>query len=192
MSWEGFYLCCFLIGFFLSLISALSSSAHFHLPHHSHGTAHGGPGSFLNFGTFAAFLAWFGGSGFLLTRYSSIWTLIALGMATAMGVLGAALVFWFLFKVLLKHERDLDPADYDMTGVLGRISSTVRSGGTGEMIYSRNGVRRPAIVRSETGQAIPKAVEVVVTRFEKGIAYVRPWDEMSEARSTDTSKLKEN
>ena len=33
--------------------------------------------------------------------------------------------------------------------------------------------------RAESGTAIPKGVEVVVTRYEKGIAYVRPWDELA-------------
>ena len=56
------------------------------------------------------------------------------------GLGGAAAVFWFLVKVLLADEKELDPADYDMIGVLGRVSSTVREGGTGEMIFSQNGV----------------------------------------------------
>ena len=70
------------------------------------------------------------------------------------GLGGAAVVFWFLFKVLLKHDRDLDPADYEMVGVLGRLSSTVRENGTGEMIFSQNGVRRAASARSEDGRPI--------------------------------------
>ena len=65
---------------------------------------------------------------------------MALALAVVSGLGGAAAVFWFLFKVLLRHERDLDPADYDMIGVLGRVSSPVREGGTGEMIFSQNGI----------------------------------------------------
>ena len=95
-------------------------------------------------------------------------------------------MFWFLFKVLLRHERDLDAADYDMIGVLGRVSSPVRQDGTGEMIFSQNGIRRAASIRGEDGQAIPKGVEIVVTRYERGIAYVRPWEEISErSKSAD-------
>ena len=41
------------------------------------------------------------------------------------------------------------------------------------MIYSQEGTRRVAGARSEDGAAIPKGAEVVVTRYEKGIAYVR-------------------
>jgi hypothetical protein len=88
-------------------------------------------------------------------------------------------VFWFVGKVLLANERDLDPADYDPIGALGRLSSVIRAGGTGEMIYSQQGSRRSIAARSEEGAAIAKGTEVVITRYEKGIAYVRPWDELA-------------
>lgn len=190
MSWETFYFFCFCVGFLCSLVSFLAGSTHLHLhlprgvhPHAGHGA--GGKGSQtspINFGTVAAFLAWFGGVGYLLSRYSSMWALFALGLAIMSGLIGGAIVFWFLFKVLLKHDRDLDPADYEMVGVLGRVSSTVGENGTGEMIFSQNEVRRAASARSEDGRAIAKGVEVVVTRYERGIAYVRPWEEMSEGK----------
>jgi membrane protein implicated in regulation of membrane protease activity len=187
MSWETFYFFCFCIGFLCSLLSFLAGSTHLHLhlprglhPHASHGS--GGKGSQtspINFGTIAAFLAWFGGTGYLLSRYSTMWALLALSLAVLSGLIGASVVFWFLFKVLLKHDRDLDPADYEMVGVLGRLSSTVRENGTGEIIFSQDGVRRAASARSEDGQPIAKGIEVVVTRYERGVAYVRPWDEIS-------------
>jgi membrane protein implicated in regulation of membrane protease activity len=188
MSWETFYLFCFCVGFLCSLLSFLGGSTHSHLhlhlpkglhAHPSHGA--GGKGSQaspINFGTVAAFLAWFGGAGYLLSRLSNLWALLALGLAALSGFIGATVVFWFLFKVLLKHDRDLDPADYEMVGVLGHVSSVVREDGIGEMIFSQNGVRRAASARSEDGQPIAKGVEVVVTRYERGIAYVRAWEEI--------------
>jgi len=194
MSWEAFYFVCFLVGFFFSVASVLSGSAHshLHLPRgfHGHGPAgRGSQSSPINLGTVSAFLAWFGGAGYLLTRYSSFWALVTLGLAVVSGIAGASVVFWFLVKVLLAHERVLDPADYEMAGVLGRVSSPLRQGGTGEMIFSRDGARRAASIRSETGQAIEKGVEVVVTRYEKGIAYVRPWDELSEPGTQELKEL---
>jgi membrane protein implicated in regulation of membrane protease activity len=190
MTWEAFYFFCFCVGFLCSLISFLAGSSHLHLhlprglhAHAAHGSAgKGSQTSPVNFGTIAAFLAWFGGTGYLLSRYSSVWAIVALGLAAVSGLAGAAAVFWFLFKVLLKHDRDLDPADYEMVGVLGRLSSTVRENGTGEMIFSQDGVRRAASARGEDGRAIAKGVEVVVTRYERGVAYVRPWEEISATR----------
>jgi hypothetical protein len=133
----------------------------------------------FNFVTLTAFLAWFGGTGYLLTRYSSVWFVLGLGMALASGLVGGGIVFLFLSKVLISEEENMDPADYDMVGVLGRTSIAVREGGTGEIIYSQAGTRRTCGARSEDGVAIAKGVEVVVTRYERGIAYVRLWTEMA-------------
>jgi hypothetical protein len=133
----------------------------------------------FNFVTFTAFLAWFGGTGYLLTRYSSIWFAMGLGIAIASGLLGGGIIFLFLSKVLTSEDENMDPADYEMVGVLGRTSISIREGGTGEIIYSQAGTRRTCGARSEDGAAIAKGVEVVVTRYEKGIAYVRLWTEMS-------------
>ena len=185
MNWEIFYFVCFLVGFLLSLLTFISGSAHLHLPHgpHVHGGhahAHGsGLGSWFNFSTITAFLAWFGGTGYLLTRYSNVWALLGLGVAALSGIGGAALVFWFLFRFLMGHEQALEAVDYSMIGVLGRVSSAVRAGGTGEMIYSQNGARRAVPIRCEDQRAIAKETEVVVIRMEKGIAFVRRWDELS-------------
>ena len=63
-------------------------------------------------------------------------------------------MFWFLAKVLMSREEALDPADYDMVGVLGRLSIPIRAGGTGELIYSQGGTRRVSGARSEAGAAI--------------------------------------
>lgn len=133
----------------------------------------------FNFVTFTAFLAWFGGTGYLLTRYSSVWFVMGLGIALSSGLAGGGIVFLFLSKVLTSEDENLDPADYEMVGVLGRTSISIREGGTGEIIYSQAGTRRTCGARSEDGIAIAKGVEIVVTRYEKGIAYVRLWTEMS-------------
>jgi len=189
MTWESFYLLCFLAGFFFSLVSFLAGFGFVHLPglHVHTGHVAKGGSSPVNFGTVAAFLAWFGGTGYLLSRYSSLWALLALALATVSGLAGAATVFWFLFKVLLADEKELDPQDYDMIGVLGEVSSTVHAGGTGEMIFSQAGTRRSAAIRGENGEPIAKGIEVVVTRFEQGIAYVRRWEELSEESNSPGS-----
>ncbi len=189
MTWSTFYLICFLVGFGMSLVSLLSGSVHLHLPHlhldhgvhlgHGHGGGGSSGASWFNLGTLAAFLAWFGGTGYLLEHYYGVWFVVALGIATVSGLGGASVVFWFLAKVLMSHEEALDPADYDMVGVLGKLNMPIRPGGTGEIVYAQGGTRRVAGARAESGAAISKGAEVVVTRYEKGIAYVRPWDEFS-------------
>lgn len=127
----------------------------------------------------AAFLAWFGGTGYLLTRFSSVWVGLGLVASVISGVVGAGVIFLFLSRVLLSEDENMDPADYEMVGVLGKLSVPIREGGTGELLYSQMGTRRVCGARSENGSAIVKGAEVVVTRYEKGIAYVRLWSEMA-------------
>ncbi len=207
--WSDFYLACFAIGFFFSFFSFIFGGARMgklHLPHfHAHvpslpahaagagralgsvshaapGAARGAQGSGVspfNLPSFTAFLAWFGGTGYLLTRYSGLRVSLELFLAIAAGLTGGLIVFLFLSKVLISDEECMDPADYEMVGVLGRISSSIRAGGTGELIYSQAGTRRVCGARSDEGNAIAKGTEVVVTRYEKGLAYVRLWSEMS-------------
>ncbi len=201
MTWSDFYLICFAVGFLFSLLSFVAGglNAHGHWPHmhglHFHaGDAHAAAGSGasphghgsptqsvspFNFFTIAIFLAWFGGTGYLLTRYSTIVFALGLAISTAVGLAGASIVFMFLAKVLMRPEALMDPADYEMVGVVGRISSPVREDGTGEIIYSQAGSRRSCPARSENSVAIERDAEVVVTRYEKGIAYIRRWEEVS-------------
>jgi hypothetical protein len=133
----------------------------------------------FNLVTLTAFLAWFGGTGYLLTRYSGVWVGFGLLASVTGGLVGGGIVFVFLSRVLISDDENMDSADYEMVGVLGRICSAIRAGGTGEMIYAQMGTRRVCGARSEDGSAVGKGTEVVVTRYEKGIAYVRLWSEMS-------------
>ena len=200
MTWAVFYLVCFLIGVTLSVLSFVGGS--FHLPHvhvhlpHAHvpsGIAHapvphGGQSaemSFFNFATVTAFLAWFGGSGYLLTRYSALAVTVIMLVAIVIGLIGAAFIFLFVVKFLMKHDRELDPADFDRVGVLAHIISPIRENGTGEIIFSQAGTRHTCGARVENGEALPKGTEVIVTRYEHGIAYVRKWEELTEIATSN-------
>ena len=189
MTWESIYLACFVVGCCLSVIAFAAGAAHLHLPKgfhvhtHGHGAGHAGSHggvktSWFNLGTLTVFLAWFGGTGYLLTRYSNLLAILGLLIAVLSGLGGASVVFWFLYQIQ-SRERDLDPVDYNMIGVLGKVSGPVRAGGTGEMIYVQGGVRRCTPIRAEEPAAIERGAEVVVMRYEKGIAYVRRWEEVS-------------
>ena len=192
MTWADFYLVCFVVGLLRSVVMFLAGGLH--LPHfhidlpgaHGHfGIGHGataGHGSQIgpiNPITLTAFLAWFGGTGYLLSRHSGLAYASALVIAILAGTGGAAIIYLFLSRVLTSPDEALDPADFEMVGVLGKLSVRIREGGTGEIIYSQAGTRRVCGARSEDGSAILKGTEVVVTRYENGIAFVRRWSEMS-------------
>ena len=89
------------------------------------------------------------------------------------------MVFLFIAKVLLALSRELDPADYERVGALGRVISSIREGGTGEISFSLDGTRQVCGARSESGEALSRETEVVITRYERGIAYVRKYEDLA-------------
>lgn len=202
MTWTNFYLFCFAVGFAFSVVSFVMGGMRWHLPFHFHlhggvphvhgGAAHGSHGkaavSPMNPVTIAAFLTWAGATGYLLTRHSTLVSFAIVAAAGVAGLAGGAIMFFFLARVLTSEKEHLDPADFDMIGVLGRISVPIRESGTGEIIYSQAGTRRACGARADQGCAIARDTEVIVTRYEKGIAYVRLWSELA-GEDTENSSL---
>jgi membrane protein implicated in regulation of membrane protease activity len=192
MNWPEIYLICFGIGTLWSIVSLFMGGMH--LGHGAHGHAHAGHahgphghahsssqsgwtnwlGALLSPGCVAIFLAWFGAIGYLLTRHSALGRWVDLTIAIVVGLAGAVLLGAFL-GWLQSHEKPLEAMDTEVIGMLGKVSSTIRPDGVGEVIYVRDGSRRATPARSEDGIEISREEEVVVTRYEKGIAYVRTW-----------------
>ncbi len=119
MTWTDFYLICFLVGLGSALFpcwreaciftcrTSIFTSAPARACAHAGGHGHGRRD--LNIGTIAAFLAWFGGTGYLLSQYRRSGLLLALGAAVLSGFLGAAIVFWFLAKFLMREDEVAGP-----------------------------------------------------------------------------------
>lgn len=124
------------------------------------------------------FLCWFGAAGYLLTRHGRFLAAVVLGLAIICGLLGGAIVFLFWAKVMLPHEHELSAEETEVVGAVGKISCAIHAGGTGEVVYEQLGARCSAPARSEDGNPIGKEKEVFVVRYEKGIAYVRRWEEV--------------
>src|SRR3989442_10614457 len=134
MTWSDFYLLCFLVGFSLSVLSFLAGAVHLHLPlkwhlpfhgaHHagtgaSHGGLRGGTHtSWFNASSAMAFLAWFGGTGYLLARHSHLLAVVSLFIATVAGLDAAWIVFRFMVKLLNSTEAPMKSEDYRMEGSL--------------------------------------------------------------------------
>ena len=199
MTWEMFYLICFMAGLMLSAVALAGGMGHLHFGGHmhvhvphlpqsvagaAHGVSHAAGGAqsstqipWWNGFSAMIFLCWFGAAGYLLTRYSGLVAVVVLALAALCGVAGGAIIFVFLTRVLLPHERELTADETEVVGAVGRISAAIQPGGTGEILYSQLGALRSAPARSEDGGPIPKQEEVFVMRYEKGIAYVKKWDE---------------
>jgi len=242
VTWEKFYLICFLVGFVLSLLSFVMGSFHLHIhlpghahmPHFSgaHGAGHAGGGHgaaghavasahasagakivagkamagraaagkavsgkagvqvhWFNYFTLLAFVAWFGAAGFLLVRHGFA-AASSLSLSVCSGLIGGSIVFFFFAKVLMPYDRPLNDADFEMIGLIARVSSPIREKGVGEIMFVQADTRRCCGACSETGEAISKDAEVVVVRYDKGIAWVKEWEKfMNDEGSSETSVL---
>jgi membrane protein implicated in regulation of membrane protease activity len=194
MSWSDVYLFCFLVAASLSLFSFLAGAVHLHQPFKMHLPFHGGSHavdgstrggaahsgmhiSWLNASTILAFLAWFGGTGYLLTKYSHIVSLFIVLLATFAGLAAGWMVFRFLLKLVGPSDEPLQAEDRRIVGSLAKVSMTIRENGTGEVIFPLGGGRSCSGARCDDGVAIEKGAEVVIEKYEQGIAYVKRWDE---------------
>jgi membrane protein implicated in regulation of membrane protease activity len=210
MTWATFYLICFLVGLFLSAFMLLGGMGHFggaghahvphvHVPHGPH-IAHPGPGAaganapqgpgmvpWWNAFSIMIFLCWFGAAGYLLTRYGSFVAGVVVVLAGICGVIGGAIIFLFLTRVLMPHEHELTADETEVVGAVGRVVSSIRPGGTGEVVYEQLGAIRSVPARSEDGIDLSKQEEVYVVRYEKGIAYVRKWQDIADGLDATTN-----
>ena len=181
---------CFWFGLLFALASLLLGAfgghdLHFHGLHgHADaagahdGHAHVSP---FNASTIAAFLTWFGGAGFLLTRYSGLTALTITAFATIAGAVGAGVVFAGLARVIVPRLTVMRPEEFTVEGVVARVTSTINPGGTGEIVYTLGGTRHADGARSANGELLERGTEVVILRVEKGIAYVDRWSRFAEA-----------
>src|ERR1700726_3508404 len=128
-----FFLVCFLVGTALTVISLAGGVSHVSLPgghalHFGHvGHVHPGHGSEdaspLNVGSLLAFLAWFGGAGYLLRTLSPLAIILVLFLSIVIGLAGVTLLVLFLFKVLIPAQTFVDPERYRLDGTPGRITA---------------------------------------------------------------------
>jgi membrane protein implicated in regulation of membrane protease activity len=138
------------------------------------GHAHqAGPG-WLNLPTIMATVTWFGGVGYLLRQSLGLYGWLAALLALISGLVGGALMFLLLARVLWPMmSKPLDQRNYSLPGTSARVVSAIRKGGVGEIVYSKDGARFTAGARSDDNSAIAKGAEVVIIRYERGLAYVQ-------------------
>jgi membrane protein implicated in regulation of membrane protease activity len=200
MTWSDFYLLCFLVGFLLSAIAFFGGALNLHLPFRMHLPIHGGQHvgglhglrgglkrglkggthlSWFNVSTMLAFLAWFGGIGYILTKHSHLVALASLGFAALGGLFAGTLVFRFMARIVQATDAHMLDWDYRLEGTVGTVSMPIREGGTGEVLFEQNSVRKSLAARSEDGGPLTKGTEIVITRYEDGVAYVKRWDEFT-------------
>lgn len=205
--WSMLFLGCFLFGILFIGISFMLGSfgggdhGHItHVDHHIELGHHGGhigdtsdPGDFshqqhtlhnahspspFNLNTITIFLTWFGGIGYILSVYSTLGLLFILPLSLLAGLAGAAAIFIFLARFIYPNiDIERFSTRNELPGTLAKVTSSIHAGGVGEITYSKGGTRRADGARSLDGNPIPRDTEVVIVRYENGMAYVQPFEQ---------------
>lgn len=166
----------FLFGILFTMGSLILGVGDLHADGGTHGDGwfHG----VLNVSSFLAFLTWFGGVSYLFRNGAEWNAALSLLAGTIGGLAGAAIISWFLRTILRSEAGTLDPKDFNRVGVMARVTSGIRSGGIGEIVFEQSGSRMVTSARSELPLMIPKGTEVVILRVERGVAIVAPFDDL--------------
>jgi len=150
-----------------------------HFGHHGHDGQHGHSSddvlSPISVGTVLGFLTWFGGVAYLLRNGLELYAAVSLIFGLIAGVVGGYVIYWLLRKVHAQQAGLLRASDDYMPGTIARVTSSIRAGGTGEIVYERRGVRQVSAARAPSGEAIPRGTQVVIVRHASGVAQVQPW-----------------
>lgn len=128
--------------------------------------------------TLAAAALWFGGIGLIAEGNQ-----FALILAVLAALAGAALIRG-VFGALIRAGTA--PLSSTAEGAIATVNATIRPDGLGEVIYTLEGLHRSVAAQSEDGLVIPRGTSVVITRRERGIAWVEPLEPLD-----NTSHLEE-
>src|SRR3954453_9194654 len=127
---------------------------------HGHGTNHqgdrgSGAPAVLNVATILGFLTWFGGCAYLLRNWVGLDAIVSLVGGVVAGIFAAKLIIRML-RAFREQERYLSAENERFTGSLGRVTSSIRAHGVGEIVYELNGVRQVMAARALGDLPIPR------------------------------------
>ena len=177
---ETFFLACFAFGALFTIATVVLGVAGHELAHFGHASGHASSGPhdlpLLNLSSVVGALTWFGAAGFLLLRVAGWPLAVVLPLAFAAGAASWYLIARFI-GLLLRGQREMDPADYRLEGTLAQVTVGIPEGGTGEVVFAKAGARRSEAARAAPGTTIRRGTEVVITAYRDGFATVEPWIE---------------
>lgn len=123
-----------------------------------------------------AFLLMFGIAGYLITRNGSLGVAGSLTVATALGIVFAAIVTRLaIVTARIQPEHDPDDPRFVLQGRVGLVTVAIPANGEGMIRYEDGST--PVTVRALdiTRGAIAAGEEVCIERVEDGVAHVERW-----------------
>lgn len=167
-----FYWICLGIGVLLSLVTFIFGEA---LDLDSALDIEGA--DFLNTTTIAAFVTSLGGTGVLLTMYSSFAAVAGLAIGLCIAFLASIALQFLYIRPMQRAERSVAFSMKELVGHTARVTIPIPANGYGEIMLSVGGGNVCQIARSGNGNQIPTGTEVVVIESTSDSVSVVPFQD---------------
>ncbi|MFD2171062.1 protease [Tumebacillus lipolyticus] len=120
----------------------------------------------------------FGGTGVLLTTYTSLatWTVVFLAVTVALFL--SIMLFFFYVKPMKRSENSTAFSLQDLTGRIGEVSVSIPAEGYGEVVLKIGAGLTNQIAASFDREAVPTGTKVLVVEAKESTLYVSRYDEL--------------
>lgn len=139
------------------------------------GTAVSRPSPHMNLPALAALMVSFGAVGYLLVRNSGLSALTTGFVSGGSGVAGWIGMSLLMAKWALRVAPSAHDEAEEFQGHLALVVDAISSSSVGSIRYERNGEQHLAPARGLEEQDLPVGAEVVIDRFDEGVAVVEDW-----------------
>ncbi len=131
----------------------------------------------VNLNAVLVFLFCFGLVGYILHNATQVGSLWVIALAIILGLIAAGGVNMLYLRLFGEESGRLGVASSEIEGRVATVSTAIRAGGIGEVLYmGDNGTRKSLSARSSDGSAIDRDADVVIVGYRDGIALVQTWD----------------
>ncbi len=114
----------------------------------------------------------FGGAGILFSDYSKIEPMPIVLFSSAIGVVGAVVLFFAYVRPMRKTDSSLGFSEKDLIGKMAEVSIPIPEKGHGQVEVRFGSQLTYQIARSYDGRPIPVDTRVVVIGVEEGVLSV--------------------
>ncbi|MGE5327942.1 MAG: hypothetical protein ACM3KR_00335 [Deltaproteobacteria bacterium] len=165
------YIGCLSFGLFYSLLAVFLGG---HGGIDSHDIGHGGTDGIspLKPIVIATFITLFGGFGIIGHFMSSIAAIFVFIFALAMGLLGAAVIFYTVVVPMYKCQSNSLISNESITNILADVITPIPVEGLGEVAYIAGGSKYTSPAKSLNQEEILKGTQVVIICIKDNIAEV--------------------
>lgn len=114
----------------------------------------------------------FGGTGVVLTRYTSIDPIPVVVISLMLAVVLSILIYFAYVKPMKNSENSTGYSMQDLVGLTGEVSTSIPVKGYGEVILKIGAGYSNHIAVSQYEEELPTGAKIFVTKVEKSIVFV--------------------